>query len=78
MPTILRDGPYRLFFYATDRDEPMHVHVERESKAAKFWIDPVRLARSGGFSRAEIADIHRMVCRHKERLQEAWHEYFIG
>ena len=28
MPTILRVGPYRFFFYASDRAEPMHVHVE--------------------------------------------------
>jgi hypothetical protein len=29
MPTVLRIGPYRFFFYAGDRDEPPHVHVER-------------------------------------------------
>jgi hypothetical protein len=49
MPTVLRIGPYRFFFYAGDRDEPAHVHVERESHKAKFWLDPVRLEQSGGF-----------------------------
>jgi hypothetical protein len=49
MPTVLRIGPYRLFFYAGDRDEPEHVHVERDDRVAKFWLDPVRLQRSGGF-----------------------------
>jgi hypothetical protein len=52
MPTILRVGPYRLFFYAGDRDEPPDVHVEREDKIAKFWLDPVRLHGSGRFNRA--------------------------
>ena len=28
MPTVLRVGPYRFFFYASDRAEPMHVHIE--------------------------------------------------
>ena len=28
MPTILRVGPNRFFFYANDRAEPVHVHVE--------------------------------------------------
>src|SRR3989304_2044126 len=51
MPTVLRVGPYRFFFFAADRDEPHHVHVEREDKIAKFWLDPVRLQTSGGFSR---------------------------
>ncbi len=36
MPTVLRDGPYRMFFYSADRGEPPHVHVVREAKEAKF------------------------------------------
>jgi len=28
MPTILRIGSYRFFFYAGDRDEPQHIHAE--------------------------------------------------
>jgi len=32
MPTVLQIGPYRFFFYAGDRDEPPHVHVEREDR----------------------------------------------
>ena len=43
MPTVLRVGPYRFFFYAGDRDEPPHVHIERDDKLAKFWLDPFRL-----------------------------------
>ena len=49
MPTVLRVGPYRFFFYTEDRDEPPHVHVERDDRVATFWLDPVRLERSGGF-----------------------------
>ena len=51
MLTVLRDGPYRFFFYSGDRDEPPHVHVERDDCEAKFWLDPVRLERSRRFSR---------------------------
>ena len=46
MPTVLRIGPYRFFFYAGARDEPPHVHVERDRSNAKFWLDPVRLQKS--------------------------------
>lgn len=42
MPTVLRSGPYRFYFYAGDRAEPLHVHVERDDAEAKFWLDPVR------------------------------------
>lgn len=76
MPTVLRTGPYRFFFYAGDRDEPPHVHVEREDNIAKFWLDPIRLQSSGGFSRAEMGRIQKLVSVHQRELLEAWHEYF--
>jgi hypothetical protein len=78
MPTILRRGPYRFFFYAGDRDEPEHVHVECGEKVAKFWLRPIRLQRSGGFSRAEIARIQRMVAVNQKELSEGWNDYFHG
>lgn len=59
MPTVLRSGPYRFYFYAGDREEPPHVHVERDDSEAKFWIDPVRLQRSAGFAAMELRSIER-------------------
>lgn len=76
MPTILRVGPYRFFFYSGDRSEPIHIHVEREDKIAKFWIDPVRLQKSGGFPRSEIVQITKIINMHSREIMEAWHEYF--
>ena len=76
MPTVLIFGPYRLFFYAGDRDEPLHVHVERDDKIAKLWLDPIRLQSSGGFSRVELARIERLVNDHRVELMEGWNEYF--
>jgi hypothetical protein len=78
VPTVLRHGSFRFFFYAGDRDEPAHVHVEREDRVAKFWLDPLRLQRSGGFKRAEIAEVYSILLRHREELVEAWNEYFNG
>jgi hypothetical protein len=77
MPTILRSGPYRFFFYATDRHEPPHVHVERNNNKAKFWLDPVRLQQSGGFSRSEINRIQKLVEENYEIILRGWNEYFI-
>jgi len=76
MPTVLRVGPYRFFFYAGDRDEPRHIHVERDDKIAKFWLDPVRLQSSGGFSRIEISRIHTVINENHLKLSGAWNEYF--
>lgn len=78
MPTVLRSGPYRFFFYAGDREEPPHVHVERGNDSAKFWLVPVRLEYSGGFSRAEIRRVEQLVEENRETLLRGWNEYFVG
>jgi hypothetical protein len=66
MPTVLRSGPYRFFFYAGDRDEPPHVHVEREANRAKLWLEPVRCRRAVGSMRARSTGSRRW-CRSIER-----------
>jgi hypothetical protein len=76
MPTVFRDGPYRFFFYASDRDEPYHIHVERDEKVAKYWLNPIRLRNSGGFSRFELKQIRSIIEKTQESLMEAWNEYF--
>ena len=54
MPTLLRECPYQFYFYLGDRDEPPHVHVKRDRQVAKFWLDPVTLASSGGMRSNEV------------------------
>jgi len=78
MPTVLRVGPFRFFFYAGDGDEPPHVHVERDDCEAKFWLDPVRLERSRGSRRKEINRIRGLVEEHREQLLEGWNDFFRG
>ena len=76
MPTVLSSGPYRFFFYAGDRDEPIHIHAERDDNVAKFWLDPIRLQTSGGFSRRELNRIQTVIEDQYDQLVEAWYEYF--
>jgi hypothetical protein len=71
MPTIFRIGPYRFFFWANDRLEGVHVHIERENIIAKFWVDPIRLQESGGFDRNELLKIQKIVEENTNRISEA-------
>ncbi len=50
MPTVLRSGPYRFYFYSHEPNEPPHVHVDRDDVSAKFWLDPVQLAANLDFA----------------------------
>ena len=76
MPTVMRIGAFRLFFYSADGDEPPHIHVERDDAIAKYWLDPVRLATSAGYRRPGLGEIERIVRANEAALLEAWHEYF--
>jgi hypothetical protein len=78
MPTVSREGPYRFFFYSGDGAEPPHVHVERENRVAKFWLSPVRLQESGGFTRTELNRIASLVETRRELFLQAWDEFFNG
>ncbi len=78
MPTVFRSGPYRFFFYAGDREEPPHIHVERDDSEAKFWLDPVRLQWSVGFSAKEINTIEKLIGEYRQDLLERWNEFFNG
>ena len=76
MPSVPIAGPYRWFYYSGDRDEPPHIHMEREGLTAKFWLSPVRLEQSGGFSRHEIRQIQRLVEEHRQTLLRSWNAFF--
>ena len=78
MPTVLRSGPFRFFFYAGDGGEPPHIPVEHDDCEAKFWLDPVRLERSHRFGRHEINRVRGLVERHQQELLERWNEFFRG
>ncbi len=76
MPTVLRVGPYRLVFHSRgEASEPPHIHVKRERKHAKFWLDPVELAANDKFSRHEVTRILDIVEAHREKLLERWHDH---
>jgi hypothetical protein len=76
MPTVLRAGPYRVYFYSHEPNEPPHVHVDREDMSAKFWLDPVGLARNLGFGARELGKVESLVRQHRAELLEAWRGYF--
>jgi len=78
MPTILRLLGFRLFFYSLEPGEPPHVHVAHGSKAAKYWLDPVELARSDGFRAHELNRVRALVIEHRDTFRRQWDEHHRG
>lgn len=52
------------------------MHVEKQNATAKFWLDPVELARSHGFTARELRLIRTMVRENREYLREVWNDFF--
>ncbi len=76
MPTVKNiSGPYRLFFYSFDCNEPMHVHVRREKIVCKFWLDPITLCENHGFTPKELNRIRKIIQINLNKIVEAWHEH---
>ncbi len=56
--------------------EPPHIHVEEEESYAKFWLNPIQLAASYGFSSHELRKIGRIIEENVELLRRSWDEFF--
>ncbi len=76
MPTVLRTGPYRFYFYSHEPNEPRHVHVDRDELSAKFWLEPVELAINFGFSAVELRRVQLVVESNQAGFIEAWNGHF--
>jgi hypothetical protein len=78
VPTVLRIGGFRFFFFSNEGLEPAHVHVEHQDATAKFWLDPVSLASSYGFNAAMLNKILALVRANQTLFLESWNEYFTN
>jgi hypothetical protein len=76
MPTVLRIGPYRFYFYSHEPNEPAHIHIDRDDSSAKFWLKPISLASNIGFSAKELRKLQLIIQENQKNLLEAWYGYF--
>jgi len=75
MPTVMRVGRFRFFFYSNEGQEPPHIHVKAGADEAKYWLDPISLAANHGFNGRELTAIEALVAQHRAAFLEAWDEH---
>lgn len=79
MPTVFTWNGYRFFFFSNEGTprEPKHIHVRKNEKIAKFWLEPdVKLAMSYDMPSAETGRLMMVVEEHAEKFRRKWDEYF--
>jgi len=76
MPTVIRIGPYRFFFFSNERDEPPHIHVRSGDGEAKFWLVPLELSWSKGYNERQLTRIEQHIRDKLAYFIQTWDKYF--
>ncbi len=79
MPTILYIRGWRLFFYANEGNEPIHVHCEKAEKEGKYWLDRENFNAIEAFSHAmgprDHREVKRLIFEYFEDIEKAWDSF---
>jgi len=75
-PTIFREKGYR-FYFLSNEENRVHIHIECENGEAKFWIEPiVALNTCYKLKPHQLNEIQRIVEKHKDEIIKEWKKYF--
>ena len=75
-PTILRIKGYK-FYFLSNEEERMHVHITCADGEAKFWLEPiVSLAIYYKLNSKKLTELQTLVEEHKSEIVKEWKRYF--
>lgn len=72
MPQVFKQKGYSFYFYSSDLNEPMHIHISRDGKEAKLWINTMSFAQEGRFTKSELNEIERIARGRVNEIIRAW------
>ena len=79
MPTILFLLGWRLFFYANEGEEPIHVHCKKGDMECKFWlhVDSFDISEAYSYNMTPRAkmEIRKIIFQHFDYIAEQWGEF---
>ncbi len=71
-PTIMKIGSYR-FFFNSNEESRMHVHIQTPEGVAKFWLEPiVALADSYRLDQRTLRELAKLVEENADAFRNAW------
>jgi hypothetical protein len=75
-PTIFREKGYR-FYFLSNEEPRIHVHVTCDKGEAKFWLEPiVTLATSFGLNPRKLSELQKIIEEHENEIVKAWRKHF--
>lgn len=76
MPTIFEWNGWKFLFYSAEGQEPPHVHVRKDRKELKVWLETSSLSKNRRCSEIEVNAILKVVAEHRNEFLEKWHGHF--
>ena len=76
MPKVFEWTGWRFEFYSLDRFEPPHVHIRRDRKETKIWLESLAVARNKRCTDKELNELLAVVAEHQPAFLEKWNEHF--
>lgn len=80
MPTVLKINGWRLFFYANEGTEPIHIHAEKGEMECKYWLDVEEFEISEAFSYnispAAKKEIKKIIYQNFDLITKSWKKFF--
>ena len=75
-PTVFKSGAYR-FYFSSNEESRMHVHVQGPEGEAKFWLEPrIELARNFGMSDRAVTMLLSLIRDSRNEIVRAWQNHF--
>jgi len=75
-PTVFREKGYR-FYFLSNEETRIHIHVTCEDGEAKFWLDPiVSMAVYHGLNAKKLQEIQKIVEERNDEIRKAWQKHF--
>ena len=75
----LVDPRVAVFFYANERNEPIHVHCRKGSSEAKHWLDVDAFeaieAHAYNMSPADKRTVRRIIFEHFDYIVSEWRKF---
>lgn len=79
MPTILYIDGWRFFFYSNERNEPIHIHVQKGDKECKYWLDSknfeVNEAYTYQMNNKDKRIVKKYIFEYFELIEEEWKNF---
>jgi hypothetical protein len=82
VPTILFVMGWRLFFYANEKNEPIHIHCQKAELECKYWLgtDDFTLEEAYAYNmnNRDRREIKRIIYQYFDFIEKEWQKQQEG